>query len=323
MTRYLLPLPFVFAGLGMAFYYQTTIITSSGTLPATCVTGGVFVKTGSAPGFYFCDASPAWVGPITSGNGDVVGPGSSTDNAVARFDGTTGKLLQNTANLIVADDGTITFADGIKQTFNPDGTNAGFNVGSQAGDPSSLANGDCWYNSSSGQYKCRINGVTVSLGPGGSGTVSCIVAGSDDSDSDDTVHNDPELAFSVSASTTYLFELTLLFNTGTSNTPDAKYLFTLPASATLTQSGTALITVTNVTTALYQIGEYAATTPTAAIAIGVLTTATQQVTSAQVVGVVNVAGTAGTVQVQWAQNTTTGGTPTVRRAGSKLCYQAQ
>lgn len=31
----------------------------------------------------------------TNGAGDVVGPGSSTDEALARFDGTTGKLLQN------------------------------------------------------------------------------------------------------------------------------------------------------------------------------------------------------------------------------------
>lgn len=32
--------------------------------------------------------------------GDVVGPASSTDNAIARFDGTTGKLLQNSGVLI-------------------------------------------------------------------------------------------------------------------------------------------------------------------------------------------------------------------------------
>jgi hypothetical protein len=31
------------------------------------------------------------------GSGDVVGPASATDNAVARFDGTTGKLIQNSA----------------------------------------------------------------------------------------------------------------------------------------------------------------------------------------------------------------------------------
>ena len=34
------------------------------------------------------------------GAGDVVGPASSTDNAVARFDGTTGELIQNSAVII-------------------------------------------------------------------------------------------------------------------------------------------------------------------------------------------------------------------------------
>ncbi len=34
------------------------------------------------------------------GTGDVVGPASSTDNAIARFDGTTGKLLQNSGYTI-------------------------------------------------------------------------------------------------------------------------------------------------------------------------------------------------------------------------------
>lgn len=41
------------------------------------------------------------------GSGDVVGPGSSTDNAIARFDGITGKLLQD--SLVLVDDlGNIT-----------------------------------------------------------------------------------------------------------------------------------------------------------------------------------------------------------------------
>lgn len=34
------------------------------------------------------------------GDGDVVGPGSSTDNALARFDSTTGKLLQNSVGIL-------------------------------------------------------------------------------------------------------------------------------------------------------------------------------------------------------------------------------
>jgi len=40
------------------------------------------------------------------GGGDVVGPASSTDNAIVRFDGTTGKLIQN-STAIVADSGAI------------------------------------------------------------------------------------------------------------------------------------------------------------------------------------------------------------------------
>jgi len=42
-----------------------------------------------------------------TGTGDVVGPSSSTDNAIARYDGTTGKIIQNSAPTI-ADSGTMT-----------------------------------------------------------------------------------------------------------------------------------------------------------------------------------------------------------------------
>ena len=45
-----------------------------------------------------------------SGSGDVVGPASSTDNALARFDGTTGKLLQNSAATLT-DAGLLTVPD--------------------------------------------------------------------------------------------------------------------------------------------------------------------------------------------------------------------
>jgi len=48
-------------------------------------------------------------GTITgvSGFGDVIGPASSTDNAIARFDSTTGKLLQNSV-VTVGDTGAVT-----------------------------------------------------------------------------------------------------------------------------------------------------------------------------------------------------------------------
>ena len=42
------------------------------------------------------------------GSGDVVGPASATDNAIARFDGTTGKLIQNSAATVADTTGDIT-----------------------------------------------------------------------------------------------------------------------------------------------------------------------------------------------------------------------
>jgi len=48
-----------------------------------------------------------------SGLGDVVGPASSTDNAIARFDSTTGKVIQN-STVTLEDDGTINNVNSIK-----------------------------------------------------------------------------------------------------------------------------------------------------------------------------------------------------------------
>jgi hypothetical protein len=43
---------------------------------------------------------------LTAGSGDVVGPASSTDNSIARFDSTTGKLLQN-STVTIGDTGNV------------------------------------------------------------------------------------------------------------------------------------------------------------------------------------------------------------------------
>lgn len=47
-----------------------------------------------------------------------------------------------------------------KQTMFSDATNAGINVGAFAGDPSTLASGDMWYNSSTNQIKTHTNSIT-------------------------------------------------------------------------------------------------------------------------------------------------------------------
>lgn len=69
------------------------------TLPTTDGTSGQLLSTDGS-------GVLSWA---TNGAGDVVGPSSSTDNAVARFDSTTGKLLQNSV-VIIGDTGAITGA---------------------------------------------------------------------------------------------------------------------------------------------------------------------------------------------------------------------
>lgn len=53
------------------------------------------------------------VATSTAGPGDVVGPASSTDNSFARFDLTTGKLLQNSPGATMSDTGAPSFTGNV------------------------------------------------------------------------------------------------------------------------------------------------------------------------------------------------------------------
>lgn len=64
--------------------------------------------SGAPDGTKFLRGDQVWAAP-SAGAGDVTGPVSSTDNAIARFDLTTGKLLQNSA-VTVDDAGNIATA---------------------------------------------------------------------------------------------------------------------------------------------------------------------------------------------------------------------
>jgi hypothetical protein len=84
-------------------------ITTSGTLNITntapdqtvVLTAGTGISTsGTYPNFTITNTSPSL-------GGDVVGPASATDNAVARYDTTTGKLIQNSL-VIIDDTGSVT-----------------------------------------------------------------------------------------------------------------------------------------------------------------------------------------------------------------------
>lgn len=58
---------------------------------------------------------------------------------------------------------SFTFADGVKVIVDPSATTAGFNLGLASSDPSTLANGDVWLNSTSEEVKFRVGGATKSV----------------------------------------------------------------------------------------------------------------------------------------------------------------
>lgn len=70
-----------------------------------------------------------------AGTGDVVGPASSTDNAVARFDSTTGKLLQNS---------TVTIGDTGRMVLPDDAGYAPLNISERSAAPTTPAANDVY-----------------------------------------------------------------------------------------------------------------------------------------------------------------------------------
>ena len=68
------------------------------------VSVGALNTTGTASSSTYLRGDMSWAAnPL----GDVVGPGSSTDDALVKYDGTTGKLVQN-SNATLTDAGTLT-----------------------------------------------------------------------------------------------------------------------------------------------------------------------------------------------------------------------
>jgi len=73
----------------------------------------------------------------------------------------------NLTNSMILTPNNLTFKDGFQTIFNPDGVNAGINIGLAIGDPSTTNNGDLWYNSSTNKFRTKENGIDVDVVSGG------------------------------------------------------------------------------------------------------------------------------------------------------------
>jgi hypothetical protein len=110
---------------------------------------GIGVPTGGTSGQILAKNSNAdydteWVNG-GGGSGDVVGPASATDNAIARYDTTTGKLIQNSVTTI---DDTGNASGILSQQFSN-------------GSVVTLAAGKLWYNGSTGSWNAGMGGGNI------------------------------------------------------------------------------------------------------------------------------------------------------------------
>lgn len=101
-------------------------VTASGTgsVAATIAAGAVDIAmlsaTGTPSSSTYLRGDNSWA--TVSGTGDVVGPASATDNAVVRFDSTTGKLIQNSAVTIADTSGNMAGVGTLNTHTIPGGT---------------------------------------------------------------------------------------------------------------------------------------------------------------------------------------------------------
>lgn len=106
------------------------VITTTGTISLDSKLSPMDTLTGNALKFLRVNAGETAVEyAVVSGVGDVVGPSSSTDNAIVRFDSTTGKLIQN-SGIIISDVAanliTITTLGDVNTTFTNSGDGYGY-----------------------------------------------------------------------------------------------------------------------------------------------------------------------------------------------------
>jgi len=151
----------------------------------------------------------------------------------------------------------------------------------------------------------------------GGSAVNLVVKTGDESVQNNTLQNDAELFFSVLANKIYIVDVFLLLSAVGGAAADWQFNFTIPAGATMyfAPGWSASVPYWDTTATNVQPGTLF--TPAVALTAGG--------TNANISGVhlrciVIVGATPGTIQLQWAQNTTTASNSTVK-TGSLIRYQ--
>lgn len=130
--------------------------------------------SGAANSSSFLRGDQTWA-VVTAG--DASGPASSTDNAIARFDGTTGKLIQN-SNVTISDSGIFTFGGSATFDFSANIVNAflfsvnggGYNFVVHSGGPSSVGYNFASYAGGTTDARFeRVGSAIIKVSDGGSG----------------------------------------------------------------------------------------------------------------------------------------------------------
>lgn len=121
---------------------------STGQIPYQSMSGTTtFLGAGSSGQILSANAGgiPTW---ISNSAGDVVGPASATDNAIVRFDATTGKLIQN-STVTIDDAGNI---------ISPDSVQFSGTV------PATQPIGTLWFDSATDSLNLQQNAITQQIG---------------------------------------------------------------------------------------------------------------------------------------------------------------
>ena len=128
----------------------TTAATTYAALSGATFTGKINTPAATTASAFL--SLPHGTAPTTPVNGDIW---STTTGLVGRFNGFTRTMAQR--------EGNNTFSAGAKQTFTNSSTTVGASLAPIASDPSTLANGDIWVNSTTNDLKVRLNGVSETV----------------------------------------------------------------------------------------------------------------------------------------------------------------